>query len=371
MTEYEILNAIGRKCNFILEDYHKKQLLGFYCYSEKNKPPILLFNYKGELFPFFKHVIFDLNLCTRLVNSKTQVLYQRFFSIQEAGTEVSDALYLNDAFLFEQKEKYRTYGKQLQTAMQYNMYGSEKKFYTKEAYAFFRNKKNEYRKAKNNKHDYLQLFLRKRKFKDLYKTLETIAKRNNLVIDYIRLNECYSLHRVAEKKDDPKILLDIPVRIYYLKRKHKILVGNKCIFHYFDLKDKNLITEYVEMLIYVNKKINKKHKEHWLDELNVNKKTYEIASSSIISLLKNLYQEKGIICCYRYNQITFEMFFQKADEPNCLQNSKNRKMYNAGITYKEFQRNPAVFIEFINNPRIKRKWNFDCREVPYKKEYFE
>ena len=108
MTEYEILNVIGKKCNLILEDYHRKQLLGFCCYSEHNKPPILLFNYKGELFPFFKHVISDLNLCTRLVNSKTEVLYQRFFSIQKTGIEVSDALYLNDAFLFEQKEKYRT-----------------------------------------------------------------------------------------------------------------------------------------------------------------------------------------------------------------------------------------------------------------------
>ena len=65
------------------------------------------------------------------------------------------------------------------------------------------------------------------------------------------------------------------------------------------------------------------------------------------------------------------MFFQKADEPNCLQNSKNRKMYNAVITYKEFQRNPAVFIEFINNPKIKGKRDFECKEVPYKKEYFE
>jgi hypothetical protein len=144
----------------------------------------------------------------------------------------------------------------------------------------------------------------------------------------------------------------------------KIYVENGTVFHSFDINDAEIALDYVNVMIKTCTEEIKDIIETFYKEFDINPKVYDIVANSVKSILRNNYNQTGMEYSFNSDKRVSDIYLINRNKPDS-------KMFEVGITHKEFLRNPEAFQKFIENPKRKDEWNFWCQERKYKKKYFE
>ncbi len=141
----------------------------------------------------------------------------------------------------------------------------------------------------------------------------------------------------------------------------KIYVGNRSVLRCFDIKDADYAVGYLTALMGCKEDLIKDIKTY-RDEFEITPKLYEIAKSSIKTILEVNCTKNGILYSLDYDKTASTIY---------LQNRENSDFaYVIVITHKEFMRNPEAFKKIIAEPKVFVKWNFWCKEEKYDKGLF-
>ena len=157
---------------------------------------------------------------------------------------------------------------------------------------------------------------------------------------------------------------DLWIMVMLSTKDQKIYVGNRAMFHSFEMENVDVVCEYIKALAETTctdlvQKINQ-----YCDEFKINPRLYDIAENTLKTMLKMNYNWNGIeYGFYGSNKTAFMAYLRDQDEPS--------RMYEICITYNELLRNPDAFKKLIENPKIVRKWNFWSRRKKYRKELFD
>ena len=157
---------------------------------------------------------------------------------------------------------------------------------------------------------------------------------------------------------------DLWIMVMFSTKDQKIYVGNRAMFHSFEMENVDVVCEYIKALAETTctdlvQKINQ-----YCDEFKINPRLYDIAENTLKTMLKMNYNWNGIeYGFYGSNKTAFMAYLRDQDEPS--------RMYEICITYNELLRNPDAFKKLIENPKIVRKWNFWSRRKKYRKELFD
>lgn len=149
------------------------------------------------------------------------------------------------------------------------------------------------------------------------------------------------------------------------KKDEQIYIGTRNLVKIFDFEEAYNAIGFLQVLI-------KENQEHIINaaltyckEFAINPKTYDIATSSIKTLLELNYNQNGIeYGCNISGTTVFEVFLRKPAGIN------NQRMFRICGTYMEFIRDPSAFKKLIAAPKKKYKWNFWCRDYKYNPKVF-
>ncbi len=155
--------------------------------------------------------------------------------------------------------------------------------------------------------------------------------------------------------DDPKY--DFWQTFIVSLAERKTYVGGKIRFRAFDIEDVGLALDYYTALFSVCKDKLPRDAQVYCKEFEINFKSYEIAQNTVKTLLEANRKNTGIDYSFYSNKAVMKIYLQKNS------GAQNPKKYMVTITYNAFLRDPAVFKDFIANPRPKNAWNFWCRET--------
>lgn len=112
--------------------------------------------------------------------------------------------------------------------------------------------------------------------------------------------------------------------------------------------------------------------EIYCKEFEINLRLYEIAYTSMKTMLEKNYQKLGMEYGFKSDTTVVELYLRKKEDSDSVTTKNQKKsMFYIVISFNEFLRNPNAFKDFIKAPYKKRKWNFWCRERKYKPEFFE
>lgn len=110
--------------------------------------------------------------------------------------------------------------------------------------------------------------------------------------------------------------------------------------------------------------------EKYCKEFEINLRLYEIAYTSMKTMLEMNYQKTGIEYGFKNDTTVFELYLRKKEESGTTAKNPKDSMFFIVLTFNEFLRDPNAFKEFIKAPYKTRKWNFWCRQRKYKPEFF-
>ncbi|EID84026.1 hypothetical protein MSI_25480 [Treponema sp. JC4] len=226
--------------------------------------------------------------------------------------------------------------------------------------------------------------------KNISKFSEEYGVDCRIIYNASKSTDEYYLETVIEEYD-----FDLWLMVMFSSEDQKIYVGNRSIFRSFDICEAKLVVDYVRNLIQITNGKLKRDLKIYCKEFKLNPRLYDIANNSIKTMLEMNYNRTGIEYGIDDSMKTqVAVYLKKTNLPilkeemslsesiatifasgGNVQVNYNKKaepmMYEVCITYNEFLRNPDAFKKFIEEPKIRKKWNFWSRRKKYRPEFFD
>jgi len=162
-------------------------------------------------------------------------------------------------------------------------------------------------------------------------------------------------------------LKDYNINFYYLvflsQQEQKIYIETRDFFKAFDMDQSNYSLGLIEEMLEGYSKKIKKDAEVYCKEFESNPKISDIVHNSIKSILEKNYQEMKLEYGYYHNNIINTIVLRKKDDSS--------RMFEISITNKAFMSDVKFFEEFISAPKLRKVWNFWCKEKKYNPEVFD
>ena len=135
-------------------------------------------------------------------------------------------------------------------------------------------------------------------------------------------------------------------------QERQIHIAARAVCEFFDFSQVDNALNFVKALAKAANGKLKHDKSIYCNEFKITPRLYEIAHSSIKTMLEMNRSQTGIEYEYDDSYKTFAVIYLKP---------QINKKFEIVITYSEFMRNPSAFKNFIASPRKKTKWNFWCK----------
>lgn len=343
--------SVIRRCDVILKN-GQEQFVGLY-YDSSFDMPIVLFKCDW-------HFNYYLSKITELIGVPcidNRVLARALFEKIDEGDYIENAFMHSVATIYSKLPKYKeskeVFDRELGADIISQVYWLEEKTYKREEKKFFQ---------KNKKFCNKQL-TEKIAAEMVQKKVAQIAEKNKLDYRIIHNVEkaIYEFY-LETKLEDYK--LDFWQMLIISEPEKKVYVGNRSVFHCFEVNETEVAIEYFELLADILSKTIKKDARKYCEEFHINQRLYDIGNSSIKSLLEMNYNWKGTEYGFDDKEKTiFIIYLRSEKEPE--------KMFEICGTYAEFMRNPDAVKKLIESPKAYNKWNLWCRKRKYKNEKFD